>query len=117
MGNDKDKLIDRCLVLVKIYGNKPIKLFIIIKINNEMNIKLKLLFFFIIILNSLYNKFIKFLNKKFMLLGKNQKFLGIINIKIIKINQFKDKEIFIILVDGSNIENKFVIIFNYKIFF
>lgn len=56
-GKVKEKFTDKCLVLVKINGNKPIKLLIIINKNNEMNIKLKLLLVFLIItLNSLFNK-------------------------------------------------------------
>jgi len=40
-GRVKDRLIDKCLVLVKINGNNPIKLLIKININKEKNIKLK----------------------------------------------------------------------------
>ena len=43
-------LIDICLVILKIYGNKEIKLFIIIKINNEIKKILKLLFFLLLII-------------------------------------------------------------------
>lgn len=45
--------IDMCLVEVKIYGNNPIKLFTIIKINRDIRITLKYLLEEIIILNSL----------------------------------------------------------------
>lgn len=111
------KLIDRWLVLVKIYGNNPKKLFIKIKINREINNKLKLLLFFlIIILNSLNKLFKIFEYIRFKLFGINQNKFGIRKInKNIDI-QFKEK-FKIIFVDGSNIENKFIIIFNLIFFY
>lgn len=45
-GSVIDKLMIKCLVLVKIYGNNPKKLLIKINVNKVINIKLKLLFFF-----------------------------------------------------------------------
>lgn len=39
-GRAKDKVHDKCLLLVKIYGSNPIKLLIKIKMNNLMIIKL-----------------------------------------------------------------------------
>lgn len=61
-GNAIDKFKVRCLVPVKMYGNKPIKLFIIMKINKEMKIRVKLLFFLLLIIieNSLNKTFIIF---------------------------------------------------------
>lgn len=58
-GKANDKLITKWLVLVKMYGNNPKKLLIIININNEINKRIKLLLIFlIIILNSLNKLFI-----------------------------------------------------------
>lgn len=64
----------KCLVLVKIYGNNPIKLFSIMNINREIKIKVKLFLFllFMITLNSLNKMFIILLYNKDLLFGMNQ---------------------------------------------
>lgn len=100
-----------CLVLVKIKGNSPIKLLIIINIKIETKVKLKKLFFIIIILNSLFKVFNKFAYIRLILLGVNQNILGMINRRIIMDIQFNEKKFVMIVVDGSNIENRLVIIF------
>lgn len=103
------KVIAMCLVLVKIYGNKPIKLLIIIKKNILIKIKVDpwdLLFWinvfislWIIIINLKYN----ILNRE----GINQKEYGIKSKMINDLVQFKEN----MIVEGSKEENKFVIIF------
>lgn len=87
-GSVNDRLIDKCLVLVKIYGNNPKKLFNIINMKIEINIKLKLLFsFLIIILNSLNKLFNVLKYNKLKLFKVIQYILGIIN----KINNIIDQ--------------------------
>lgn len=98
-----------CLDLVKIYGNSPKKLFIIIKVNNLVNNRVPPLFVddLIRILNSLCMVEIKFIHNKFHREGISQKIEGRLNINIDLI-QFKEKDE---IEDGSNEENRFVIIF------
>lgn len=87
------------------------------KVNKEINIKvvpLKLLGP-INILNS-WCKVIKILFQKiFNREGRNQKIIGKNKIPKKELIQFKDK--LKILVDGSKIENKFIIIFKLKNFY
>lgn len=111
-GKAKAKVKVKWLVLVKIYGNKPKKLLNIIKENKEINIKVlplcpdgpsK-------VLNSLckVNKIL--FQTTWNRFGNSQKEAGIKNNPKKVLNQLSDK--FKIVVDGSNTENKFVIIFN-----
>lgn len=107
---DSDKENLKCLDAVKIYGNSPIVLFV--KINKKRLIKIIRLDseYFIMIFNSL----IRNLNIIFHIIvnreGINQYWKGKI-IKIIPIlNQFIEN---FILVEGSKMENKFIIIFNF----
>lgn len=58
-GRAKVKLRIRCLVPVKIYGNKPMKLLSMININIEIKINVILLLL-LIVLNSLLSNFINF---------------------------------------------------------
>ena len=97
----------------KIYGNKLMKLFSRININNVINIKDGDLIFF-----DLYNIIISLFNKKNILFINQLIRLGIIHIifgiNIIIINvliQLISK--FKIVVEGSKILNKFIIIFFY----
>lgn len=111
-GNLKVRVKVRCLDLVKIYGNNPRKLLNRIienKLINRNVLPLNLLFpkrF----LNSLCKVKVIIVHKKVIRDGINQKDSG----KIIKpknvLSQFKDK--LKIDDDGSNTENKFIIIFN-----
>lgn len=114
-GNAKLKVIVIWLVLVKIYGNKPKKLLNKIKVNKEINIKVVPLNLEIPnkVLNSACNvKKILFQNIKIRE-GKNQNIIGKNKIPKRVLNQFNDK--LKILVEGSKIENRFIIIFKLKI--
>lgn len=111
-GKAKDKVNVICLVLVKIYGNNPKKLLNKINLNKEINIKVVPLKLEIpnSVLNSLWRIInILFQNKKIRE-GINQNSKGKKRIPKIVLIQFKDK--FKIFVDGSKIENKFIIIFS-----
>lgn len=111
-GRASVSVMTRCLVLVKTYGNRPKKLLNKINENKEMNRKvLPLLALFSPkrVLNSLCS----FVNNVFHSSGYRE---GINHILIgIRVNprkvlsQFKDR--LRLLVDGSNTENKFLIIF------
>lgn len=112
-GIENLKLEVKWLVLVKINGNRPKKLLRRIKIKIEINIKLKLLFFLLLIIwNSLYKILFIFKINKLKLFGIIQKKLGKINNSKIDEIQFIDKLKIKKFVEGSNIENKLVIIFN-----
>lgn len=114
MGRDNVRVIVKWLVLVKIYGNKPIKL--LNKINEKREIKMKVIPFILDgpsnVLNSLWRLMIKEFHKILIREGSIQKEYGIIKIPINVLSQFKDK--FNRVVEGSNIENKLVIIFSLK---
>lgn len=98
------------------YGNSPIILFIKININNLMIISLIPWDFFPkSILNSLYRDIYNFWFKIFTRLGKIQNRDGIIISPMRVLVQFID---IFMLVAGSKVENKFVIIFNlYLLYF
>ena len=116
-GKANDSVIVIWLVLVKIYGNSPKKLLNRIYVNKEINIKvvpLKLLGP-ISILNSLCNVIKILFQKIFNRDGINQKIIGKNKIPKIELIQFRDK--LKIFVEGSKIENKFIIIFKLKIFY
>ncbi len=98
------------LELVKIYGNNPKKLLNKIIENKAINIKvLPLNFELIRILNSLWSLIIIWAQIKLNREGINQNIDGINKIPKKVLNQFNDK--FNIEVEGSNTENKLVIIF------
>lgn len=93
------------------YGNNPRKLLNIIIENKEIKIKVapKIELFPIKVLNSLCNVIIILIQVNEYRLGINQNEIGIIRIPKIVLSQFKDK---LKEVEGSNVENKFAIIFN-----
>lgn len=117
MGNAIVNVNAKCLVLVKIYGNRPIKLLNIIMLKIEMNINVDPLIDLgpNNVENSLWRvKFILF----HIVLIRDDKSQNIDGININPINvlvQFNDR--LKILVDGSKVENKFVIIFKFCSFF
>lgn len=100
------------LVLVKIYGNNPKKLLNKIKVNKEININVVPLN--LLIPNNVLNSECKIKKILFQNMeireGKNQNIIGKNKIPNIVLSQLK--EILKILVEGSKIENKFIIIFN-----
>jgi hypothetical protein len=101
----------KCLVLVKINGNSPKKLLNRIRENSEMNINvLPLILFPKRVLNSLWS----FINNIFHIIVCCDGIVHILmGMNIIPINVLVQLiDVFIILVDGSNTENRFVIIFS-----
>lgn len=105
------RVIVKWLVLVKIYGNSPIKLLNKIIENNEINrIEFPFELFLINNLNSLWsvNRILNHIieNRE----GNIQNSIGIINSPINVLNQLK--EMLSIVVEGSKTENKLFIIFN-----
>lgn len=117
IGNAIVNVNARCLVLVKMYGNRPIKLLnnIIIKIEIKINVVPLNDLGPNNVLNSLWR--VKFILFHIMLIRDdvNQNIEGIINNPINVLVQFN--EILKILVDGSKVENRFVIIFKFDSFF
>lgn len=111
-GNAKVKVKVKWLVLVKIYGNNPKKLLNIINANKETNINVLPLCPFgpNNVLNSLWRVKRILFQIIWNRLGISQNMEGIIKRPKKVLSQFKDK--FKIVVEGSNTENKFVIIFN-----
>lgn len=107
----------RCLVLVKMYGNNPMKLLnsIIIKIEMKMNVVPLNELGPNNVLNSLCR--VKFSLFQIMLIrdGVSQNNDGINNNPRNVLVQFNDK--LKMLVDGSNVENRFVIIFKLSFLF
>lgn len=99
----------KCLVLVKIYGNSPNKLFNIINENKEIKIKvLPLILLLRRILNSLWRVVDVLIQSMFHRDGINQNIGGIKRSPNIVLNQFNEK----ILEDGSNELNKLAITFS-----
>ena len=113
-GKARESVIVIWLVLVKIYGNNPKKLLNKINENREINIKVVPLNLLIPIniLNSLWRVKKILFQKRFKREGRNQKIMGKNKIPKIELNQLRDK--LKMLVDGSKIENKFIIIFNLR---
>lgn len=110
-GRARDRVIVICLVLVKIYGNNPKKLLNKIKVNKEINIKVVPLKLKgpINVLNSLCKVIKIVFQKMFNREGNIQKIIGKNNNPNMELIQLKEK--LKILVEGSKIENKFVIMF------
>lgn len=110
-GSASAKVIERCLVLVKTYGNNPRKLLNTIKVNNEMNTNV-LPFTELLpirVLNSRCRVTIILFHRKENRDGINQNDAGInINPRVV-LSQLKE-----VLndVEGSNDENRLVIIFS-----
>jgi hypothetical protein len=103
----------KCLVLVKIYGNSPRKLFIKIIRNNDVKINEFPLFsfpFLRIVFISWCSLFISNLNIILFREGINQILVGINNNPIVVLVQFSGR--LLISVVGSKIENKLLIIFS-----
>lgn len=101
----------RCLVHEKMYGNRLKKLLNRIIENKEMKIKVLpfILLIFKRILNSLCSVVVILIHIKLIRDGINQNILGR-NIRPNKtLIQFKER---LVLVEGSKVENRFVIIFS-----
>jgi hypothetical protein len=101
----------KCLDLVKMNGNNPMKLFV--KMNRNSGINSKVIFEFLLpvkILNSLCRIIIIFSGNWLNRDGINQKVGGKIMINRKVLDQFSDQ--FINDLDGSKMENKLVIIFS-----
>lgn len=101
----------RWLVLEKIYGNSLRKLLNRIKENNEIKINVVPFILLILskILNSLWRVEVILIHIKLIREGTNQNIVGRNIRPSIDLNQFKDK---LVLVEGSKVENRFVIIFS-----
>jgi hypothetical protein len=103
----------RCLVLVKMYGNNPRKLFARIIRNNDVRMNEFLLFsfpFLKIVFISWCSLFISSVIIMLFRDGINQILVGISKRPMGVLVQFSDK--LLISVVGSKIENKFLITFN-----
>lgn len=97
------------LVLEKIYGNKLRKLLNKIKENSEIKINVVPFILLILskILNSLCRVEVILIHIKLIREGINQNIVGKKIKPSIDLNQFNEK---FVLVEGSNVENRFVII-------
>lgn len=103
----------KCLVLVKMYGNNPRKLFIRIMRNNEVKINEFPLFWFPflkIVFISAWSLFINKFNAILFRDGVSQILVGISRSPTIVLVQFMGS--LLISVVGSKIENRFLIIFS-----
>jgi hypothetical protein len=103
----------KCLVLVKIYGNSPRKLFVKIIRNRDARMNEFPLFSFPFLKIVFISWCSLFINKLTIILfrhGINQTLVGISNNPINVLVQFNGRPL--IAVVGSKIENKFLIIFN-----
>jgi hypothetical protein len=108
-GRLRVSVITKCLDAVKMYGNSPRKLFIMISINSLIN-KIVLPEKASVprrVLNSACNFLVIDVIIILVLLGTNQKTGVIIIVNNIALAQFNGREI---LEEGSKTENKFVII-------
>jgi hypothetical protein len=112
-GNARVSVSVKCLVLVKMYGNDPRKLFARIIRNSDVKMNEFPLFLFPflrIVFISWCSLFISSVNIILFCDGINQILVGISRRPIIVLVQFNDK--LLISVVGSKIENKFLITFN-----
>lgn len=103
----------KCLVLVKMYGNNPRKLFIRIMRNNEVKMNEFPLFWFPflkIVFISAWSLFISKFNAILFRDGVSQILVGINRSPTIVLVQFMGS--LLISVVGSKIENRFLIIFS-----
>lgn len=108
-GKARVNVKERCLVLVNTYGNNPIRLLNRMRENTEMKINLLPdLFDPISVLNSLCNVVMIVFHSQFIRDGMNHMVDGKISITIAVLVQFIDQK----FVLGSNVENRFVIIFS-----
>lgn len=112
-GRASDNVKAICLVLVKIYGNSPKKLLNIIIENKEIKINVLpfILLLFISTENSLCRVNVIFSHMVWNREGINQNRDGINKSPRNVLNQFIEVLKF---VDGSKVENRFVIIFNLR---
>lgn len=112
MGSARARVIVKWLVLVKMYGNNPMKLLNITIENSEININVLPLCWVgpNNVLNSLCSIIIILFHIIVCRDGNNQNIGGIIIIPINVLVQFNC--IFMILDEGSNTENKLLIIFS-----
>jgi len=104
----------RCLVLVKIYGNSPTKLFIKIIRNNDVRINEFPLFSFPFLRIVFISWCSLFINNLIIILfcdGINQILVGISNTPIVVLVQFSGR--LLISVFGSKIENRLLITFSW----
>lgn len=110
-GSASDNVNVRCLVLEKMYGNKLRKLLNRMNENREMKINVLpfILLIFKRILNSLCSVDVILIHIRLIRDGINQNILGRNMSPRRLLVQFRDK---LVLVAGSNVENKFVIIFS-----
>jgi hypothetical protein len=111
-GNASVKVIIRCLVLVKIYGNNPKKLLNRINENKDTNRNVPpLLFLFLPI--SVLNSSCSFVISEFHAIlcreGINHTLVGMSVMPIMVLSQLSGSGV---LVDGSNTEKRLLIIFN-----
>ena len=112
-GRARDSVRIRCLVLVKIYGNSPRKLFIKIIRNNDVRINEFPLFSFPFLRIVFISWCSLFINNLIIILfreGISQILVGINNNPIVVLVQFSGR--LLISVVGSKIENKLFIIFS-----
>ena len=110
-GNARVRVKVICLVVENTYGNNLRKL--LNRINENSEIKIRVLPFILLIfnntLNSLWRVEVIFTHAKLIRDGISQNIDGRKIIPRVTLNQFNDK---FVLVAGSNVENRFVIIFN-----
>lgn len=110
--SDKERVITKCLVEVKIYGNNPKKLLNKTSVNREFIKNENIVLFLRVLLVSLMKWeliiFILIPNLLFII----KKIDGIKRMKSKEETQFRDSND----VDGSNDENRFVIILIYLLF-
>lgn len=113
IGKAKVSVRVRCLVLVKMYGNNPRKLFVRIIRNSDVRINEFPLFsfpFLKIVFISWCSLFINSVTIMLFREGTNQILVGISRSPIAVLVQFRD--MLLISVVGSKIENKFLITFS-----
>jgi hypothetical protein len=112
-GKAKVNVSVKCLVLVKMYGNSPRKLFIKIIRNSDVKINEFPLFSFPFLRMVFISWWSLFISRLIIILfrdGINQTLVGINRIPIAVLIQFSDK--LLISVAGSKIENRLLIIFS-----
>lgn len=112
-GRARDSVISMWLVEVKMYGMSPMVLFNMMnrnRVTNNMFVPLA----FISILNSLWRDPVSVGNNMFVREGESQNIEGITSRPIIELIQFNWRDI--IEEEGSNTENRLVIIFRGLIF-
>jgi hypothetical protein len=112
-GRAKVSVSVRCLVLVKMYGNSPRKLFVRIIRNNDVRMNEFPLFSFPFLIIVFISWCSLFISKLIIILfreGINQILVGISSSPMAVLVQFNGR--LLISVVGSKIENRFLIIFS-----